>query len=135
MSMDNNLDLSAFLPNLDYMTPDGRWRKLQNWLDDNPDFKERIEDWAERPIDEVFPEIRETAACSLERQYGPLCGALVRGCVQMTPQLSRWIETALTCYKERAALDGMEDRRKKKSDGKRKRLTYRSDRDRRNRRV
>jgi hypothetical protein len=96
--------LPSFLPDLEYLTPDGRWRLLQEWLDDNPAFKARVDAWAPMTPDEVFPELREIAAQWFERKYGALAGAIARA-AEMDDRMGAWIATLQQCYKDRKEED------------------------------
>lgn len=99
-----NIDLVSYLPELSFLTQEGRWQLLQEWIEDNPEYSKRLDDWLDETPDNIFPELREIAAQLAEREYGPLAGAITRT-AQLTPGLSRWISTLQTCYKERKAED------------------------------
>lgn len=118
-----NINLVDFLPELAPLTADGRWQIVQEWLEDNPEYAERLDEWLELTPDEVFPDLREIAAEAIERRYGALGGVLART-AEMTPQLWQWIATLQTCYRERLEFD----RKEKKSDGRKKRLAHKSKR-------
>lgn len=100
----SELDISAFL------TPDGRWNLLQDWLDENPRHKAVFELWLRQTPDEVFPQVREVVAEIATKKYGALGGALVR-VTQLTPDIRRWIEELKTLYTERLEQDHVKRRR------------------------
>lgn len=111
-----NIDLVNYLPELSFLTQDGRWQLLKEWIEDNPEYSKRLDDWLDKTPDYIFPELREIAAQLAERQYGPLAGAITRT-AQLTPGLAKWIATLQTCYKDRKAEDLTEAKhvRRKKS--------------------
>lgn len=92
-----NVDISSFL------TPDGRWNMLQDWLEESPKHQRTLDAWLEMTPEEVFPEIREVVAEIATRKYGPLAGALVR-VTKMSAELRGWIETLQTCYRDRKGI-------------------------------
>jgi len=93
-----NIDVFSFL------TPDGRWNLLQDWLDESPKHRKLLDAWLAQTPEEVFPQLREVAAEIATRKYGGLGGALVR-VTNMTPEILKGIETLQTCYRERMQSD------------------------------
>lgn len=93
-----NVDLASFL------TPDGRWQLLQNWIDDDPKRSAIVDGWLRQTPEEIFPQLRDIAADIATKQYGPLAGSLARVAV-LTPEMKHWIEELKTIYKERLQLD------------------------------
>jgi 5,10-methenyltetrahydromethanopterin hydrogenase len=93
-----NIDLASFL------TPDGRWDLLQDWLDEHPRNKAKLDAWLGQTPDQVFPQLREVVAEIATKKYGPLAGALART-TTLTPEISKWIVELQTLYKEREAED------------------------------
>ena len=89
------IDISSLFPDLEALSPDGRWNMLQDWLKKNPEYGERVEDWAKWTPDDVFVAVCELAT----KKYGVL-GAL--GATAMKPKIMRTIETLQTLYRERA---------------------------------
>lgn len=107
-----SLDLSAFL------TPDGRWNLLQDWLDEHPRNKAVFEMWLRMPAEESFPQIREAVAEIATKKWGQLAGALVRT-TQLTPDIKIWIESLQTLYIERKGDEKHVQRRDEQKDSKR----------------
>lgn len=89
-----NVDIVAF------MTPDGRWNMLQDWLEEHPTHNAILESWLKQTPEEVFPQIKDIAATIASRKYGPLGGALVQ-VTKLTPEIRHWIEDLQTLYRER----------------------------------
>src|SRR5215475_5527885 len=102
-----SLDAAAFL------TPDGRWNLLQDWLDENPRNRVVFEMWLRQEPDEVFPQVRAVVAEIASKKFGPLAGALVT-VTKMTPEIRSWIEEFQTLYNERKG-DAHERERKNKA--------------------
>ena len=92
-----NLDLTSLFPDLEALTPDGRWSALQSWLKKNPEYGERIEEWSQQTVDEVFCEIQILAL----KQHGALAAIALT-----VPAIAAKIKSAITvlqaCYRERA---------------------------------
>jgi hypothetical protein len=95
-----NIDLTSLFPDLEALTPDGRWAMLQDWLANNPEYGERIAGWSTQSVDQVFVEIRDLTV----KKYGPL--ALM---VFTVPVAAAKVKSAITllqaCYRERQAYD------------------------------
>lgn len=89
-----NLEYLAFL------TPEGRWRILQDWLDADFERRRRLNSWINGTPEEVFPEIREMAAEIATEKYGPLAGLIARQTV-LTPEIRRGIEQLQASFKDR----------------------------------
>jgi hypothetical protein len=98
------INLAVLLPKLDALTPDGRWRLLQQWIEERPELRALIERWLGMAPEEVFPELREVAAGIAEKEYGALGGALVRT-AELTPEAWAWISILQTCYRDRKEQD------------------------------
>lgn len=96
-----NFDIQSLFPDLEALTPDGRWNALQDWLSKNPEYGERIEEWSQQTPDEVILQIRNLAS----QKYGPL-GAVV--IMAMEAKLRRAIELLQACYRERQAYDNQQ---------------------------
>src|SRR5215471_6938898 len=90
-------DISSLFPDLEALTPDGRWNMLQDWLKQNPEYQERIEDWSTQSVDQVFVEIRGLAF----EKYGPLSG-FAFSAAPVAAKIKSAIEILQTCYRERA---------------------------------
>jgi hypothetical protein len=94
-----NLDISTLFPDLEALTPDGRWAMLQKWLRENPEYGERFERWSTLPVDQVYVEIEQMAV----KKYGPLATLFFNSpAVQIKFKSS--IETLQACYRERAGV-------------------------------
>lgn len=107
------LNLASFLPDIEYLTPEGRWDLLQEWIADDPWRAATVEQWANSTPEEIFPELRAIAAKMAEREYGALASALVRTC-QLTDEVRNWISQIQTCYLEREKGDTKHVRKRKK---------------------
>lgn len=92
-----NLDIQSLFPDLEALTPDGRWSMLQDWLSKNPKYAERAERWAKEPVDTVFAEIRNLAM----DEYGVMVSFFLN-----SPSIKMKALSAITvlqaCYRERA---------------------------------
>jgi hypothetical protein len=98
-----NLDLTALFPDLEALTPEGRWNMLQKWLKENPEYGERAERWSTQTVKQVFDEIRDLTA----QKYGPLA-TIVLGSVAIESRLRATIEVLQACYRERATYDNQQ---------------------------
>ena len=95
-----NLDLASLFPDLEALTPDGRWNALQRWLKENAEYGNRVEKWSEQTVDEVFD-----AICILAiGKYGALAGMVLMS-PAIKAKLMRTIELLQACYRERQAYD------------------------------
>lgn len=92
-----SLDLSSLFPDLEALTPDGRWNMLQDWLAKNPEYAERAERWSTESEDQVVDEIRALVT----KKYGPLIAAVL-STASLREQLRKHIAILQTCYRERA---------------------------------
>lgn len=95
-----NLDLTQLFPDLEALTPDGRWNALQSWLSENPEYGERVEKWSKQSVDEVFCEIQILVL----KKKGAIAAIALT-----IPAVSAKIKSTITilqaCYRERAAYD------------------------------
>jgi hypothetical protein len=92
-----SLDLQSLFPDLEALTPDGRWAMLQDWLSKNPEYAEHVEEWSQQTTEEVFD-----AICILAvGKYGALAGMFLMSPTIKT-KLMRSIEILQACYRERA---------------------------------
>lgn len=91
-----NPDLTSLFPDLEALTPDGRWALLQEWLRENPKYAKKIDRWVNQTPDEVFVELCD--------EHGKLPARAVKAIVgvEMTQKLLSAIETMQACYRERA---------------------------------
>jgi len=91
-----NLDLASLFPDLEALTPDGRWELLQEWLRENPKYAKKIDRWVNQSPDEVFTQLCE--------EHGKLPARAVKAIVgvEMTQKILSAIETMQACYRERA---------------------------------
>ena len=92
-------DIQTLFPDLEALTPDGRWNMLQDWLKDNPEYGERIEDWSKQSSDQVLTELCEMIAAKRKIPVIMIRG-FIGGIVEQ--QIKRAIETLQACYRERA---------------------------------
>lgn len=100
----------------DWITPEGRWELLQNWLDDNPRNREIVEKWLDEPPDKVWPQLRQVI-CDYLLSKGDRMPAMVVKITPYSPLLGSGIEALKQKYLERQA---MEPPRRKRIHGKRK---------------
>lgn len=93
-----NLDLTSLFPDLEALTPDGRWELLQEWLRENPKYAKRIDTWVNQSPENVFIELCE--------EHGKLPARVVKAVIglEMTNKLVSAIEILQACYRERANL-------------------------------
>lgn len=95
-----NLDLTSLFPDLEALTPDGRWNALQDWLAKNPEYGARVERWSKQTVDEVFCEIQILVL----KKYGGM--AVIAFTVpSITAKIKSTIELLQACYRERQAYD------------------------------
>lgn len=94
-----NIDISTLFPDLEALTPDGRWAMLQKWLRDNPEYGERAERWSTETEDQVVDEIRGMVA----QKYGPLVAAIL-STASLRDQLRKYVAILQACYRERAGI-------------------------------
>jgi hypothetical protein len=92
-------DLNSLFPDLEALTPDGRWEMLQDWLSKNPEYGERVDDWVKQSAAQVFTEIRAMAV----DKYGPLASYALNA-QTVREKLLQTIEILQTCYRERAGI-------------------------------
>jgi len=98
------LDLSTYFPNIENieaLTPDGRWRILQDWLAENPEYGARVDDWLRETPEEVFEEIRSLIA----QEHGVIAAMIMTGSREMQEQIKKTIEVLQACYRERKQID------------------------------
>ena len=91
-----NLDLTSLFPDLEALTPDGRWNALQDWLAKNPKYGERVERWSIESVDQVANEIRGMAL----DEYG-VWAAFMLDSPAIKRRLMQTIELLQACYRER----------------------------------
>lgn len=92
-----NLDISSLFPDLEALTPDGRWNMLQDWLAKHPEYGERAERWSTQTVDQVFIEI-----CLLTtKRYGAFASHFLLLPTAQT-KIRAAIEVLQACYRERA---------------------------------
>lgn len=91
-----NLDIASLFPDLEALTPDGRWNALQKWLKENPEYGERAKRWSIESVERVFTEI-----CLLATErYGALAG-MVLSYPATQSKIKQTIEILQTLYRER----------------------------------
>ena len=95
-----NLDLASLFPDLEALTPDGRWNMLQDWLAKNPEYGECAERWSKQSADEVFCEIQILAL----KKHGAMA-AMAFTVPSIATKIRSAIETLQACYRERVACD------------------------------
>lgn len=93
-----NIDLTSLFPDLEALTPDGRWTMLQDWLSKNPEYGERIDEWSRQSVDQVFVEIRDLIA----KRFGVSVNLVSLLTIGREQQIKRMIEILQACYRERA---------------------------------
>jgi hypothetical protein len=93
-----NIDITSLFPDLEALTPDGRWNMLQDWLTSNPEYGERAERWSTQSTDQVFVEIRDLIA----KRFGISTNLVSLLTVGKEQQIRRTIEVMQACYRERA---------------------------------
>lgn len=92
-----NFDLTSIFPDLEALTPEGRWSMLQDWLSKNPEYRKRAERWSTESVDQVFSEIRNLAI----DEYGAFA-AFMLDSAAVKPKLLLAIEVLQACYRDRA---------------------------------
>jgi len=98
-----NFDLNSLFPDLEALTPEGRWNALQSWLKENPKYGERAERWSTQTVDQVFNDIRILAL----DEYGALAVFAIDSAA-IKPKIMRAIEVLQACYRERAACNNQQ---------------------------
>jgi hypothetical protein len=93
-----NIDLTSLFPDLEALTPDGRWNMLQDWLANNPEYGKRVDKWSTQSTDQVFVEIRDLIA----KRFGISTNLVSLLTVGREQQIRRTIEVMQACYRERA---------------------------------
>lgn len=96
-----NFDLASLFPDLEALTPDGRWNVLQHWLKENPEYGEHIEEWSKQNVDQVFAGIRDLIAT----RFGVSSNIISLLTIGKEQQIKRTIELLQACYRERQAYD------------------------------
>jgi hypothetical protein len=101
-----NLDIASLFPDLEALTPDGRWTLLQEWLRENPKYAKKIDQWVNQSPDDVFTELCD--------EHGKLPARVVKAIVgvEMTQKILSAIATMQACYRERANHDDNNDNSK-----------------------
>jgi hypothetical protein len=92
-----NLDITSLFPDLEALTPDGRWNILQDWLSKNPEYGERAERWSTQTVDQVFDELLALSS----KKYGPLA-VMAFTLPAAATKIKSTIEILQACYRERA---------------------------------
>src|SRR5262245_38513497 len=117
-----NIDIETLLPDLEGLTPEGRWNMLQSWLSENPEYGERVERWSTQTVDEVFDELLALA----RKRHGDFAYFAFS-----LPVIAAKIRLAIVvlqaCYRERANHKQLEQQKEIKHVRPRKR-TGRKDR-------
>lgn len=92
-------DLASLLTAIEASTPDGRWNLLQEWLKENPDWKDQVEKWATVSSDQAVIELQDFVAerfnmpaLFIDRMIPP----------DMKLRVKSAIEKIQACYRERA---------------------------------
>lgn len=94
------IDIASLFPDLEALTPDGRWNALQSWLKENPEYGERVERWSEQTVDEVFCEIQILVL----KKQGAIA-AIAFTVPAISAKIKSAIEVLQACYRERQAYD------------------------------
>jgi len=92
-----NLDIASLFPDLEALTPDGRWAMLQDWLAQNPEYGERAEHWSTQTVNQVFDELLMLSS----KKYGPLT-VMAFTLPAPAAKIKSLIEVLQACYRERA---------------------------------
>jgi hypothetical protein len=92
-----NLDIASLFPDLEPLTPDGRWNMLQDWLAKNPEYDKHVDRWSRSSVNEVFQDIQGLVSM----KYGIWVAAML-GSAAIEPKLRTTIEILQACYRERA---------------------------------
>jgi len=92
-----NLDLTSLFPDLEALTPDGRWNLLQDWLAKNPEYGERAERWSTQTVGQVYAEM----FALVTEKHGALAAAAF-AIPSIAAKIKSTIETLQACYRERA---------------------------------
>jgi len=95
-----NFDITSLFPDLEALTPDGRWAMLQDWLAKNPEYGERFERWSTQTVGQVFDELLMLSS----KKYGPLA-VMAFTLPAAATKVKSAIETLQACYRERANHD------------------------------
>lgn len=88
----------------DLLTPEGRWKMLQEWLGKNPRNKRTLERWLKETPEEIWPQLKGIIAHHFKEQGDTLYAAGVR-MIPLTPVARGWIEQLKQKYIERKAMD------------------------------
>jgi hypothetical protein len=92
-----NFDLQTLLPDLEALTPEGRWNMLQSWLKENPEYGDRAERWSTQTVEEVFDELLVLAS----KRHGAFA-AIAFGLPAIAAKIRSAIKVFQACYRERA---------------------------------
>jgi hypothetical protein len=92
-----NLDITSLFPDLEALTPDGRWNMLQAWLKENPEYGERAERWSTQTVGQVYAEL----FALVTEKHGALAAAAF-AIPSIAARVKSTIEILQACYRERA---------------------------------
>jgi hypothetical protein len=95
-----NIDISTLFPDLEALSPDGRWSMLQKWLKENPEYDENVDRWSQMSVDAVCDEI----AILVIGKYGGIAVFVLQSEVGkvIKEKVRRLVEILQACYRERA---------------------------------
>lgn len=85
-----------------FLTPDGRWRLLQNWIAEKPTRQSIVDRWVDETPEEVWPEFKREFGPTAARWFGPLAGALFQ-LIELPPLIRPFIVEVQNVYRERRA--------------------------------
>jgi hypothetical protein len=100
-----NIDISTLFPDLEALTPDGRWAMLQQWLRENPEYAERAERWSKQTVDQVFDELLVLAS----KKHGTMA-AVAFSLPVIAAKIKSSIEVLQACYRERAGINNQTEK-------------------------
>lgn len=93
-----SLDITSLFPDLEALTPDGRWAMLQDWLAKNPEYGERAERWSTQTVGQVYAEL----FALVTEKHGAFA-ATAFAIPSIAAKIKSAIETLQACYRERAS--------------------------------
>jgi hypothetical protein len=92
-----NIDLTSLFPDLEALTPEGRWNMLQKWLKENPEYGERAERWSTQTVGQVYAEL----FALVTEKHGAFA-ATAFAIPSIAAKIKSTIEVLQACYRERA---------------------------------
>jgi len=88
----------------EFLTQDGRWKILQDWLREKPRNKRKLEKWLKQTPEESWPEMRVDIADYAERHDSSAMAVVIK-LMPLTPLVRTFIEEAKHFYIDRKAFE------------------------------